>query len=104
MKKRSKFFSLGVVLLVIVLSIGGIAAASSHLRVEHSFVAGNLEFPEGIAIDKVGNKYVSLGPPFWFGTGLGEVWKFSPVGTGTRLVKFPGGPGPAGLAVDAPGN
>ena len=104
MKKLAKFFSLGAVLLLIVLLFGGYAAASGHLQTEYSFDPGNLEFPEGITIDKVGNMHVSLGPPFWFGGGFGEIWKISPDGTITTLVQFPGGPGPAGLAVDAPGN
>ena len=103
MIKKVRYFSLGLVLLIM-LVFGSYAAASSHMQTEYSFDPGNLEFPEGITIDKVGNMYVSLGPPFWYGGGFGEIWKISPDGTRTRLVQFPGGPGPAGLAVDAPGN
>jgi sugar lactone lactonase YvrE len=104
MRMRVRNVLVFVLLILIMLAVSGIASANGDVRVEHSFQAENLEYPEGIAIDKEGNIYVSLGPPFWFGTGLGEVWMFSPDGTGTRVVEFPGGPGPAGLAVDAPGN
>jgi sugar lactone lactonase YvrE len=104
MRMRVRNVLVFVLLILIMLAVSGIASANGDVRVEHSFQAENLEYPEGIAIDKEGNIYVSLGPPFWFGTGLGEVWMFSPDGTGRRVVEFPGGPGPAGLAVDAPGN
>lgn len=104
MRKRVKNVLVFLLLVIIILAVSGIASANGQVRVEQSFMAENLEYPEGITVDKAGNIYVSLGPPFWFGTGLGEVWKFSPDGSGTRVVEFPGGPGPAGLAVDAPGN
>lgn len=104
MRKRMKQVVIYLVLSIAVLAVSGIAAASGHVQVEQSFKAEDLRFPEGVTVDKEGNIYVSLGPPFWFGTGLGEVWKFSPDGNGTKVVDFPGGPGPAGLAVDAPGN
>ena len=54
------------------------------------------EYPEGVAVDKVGNVYVSLDD-------LGEVWKFTPYGEKTVLVAFDS-PGALGLAVDAIGN
>ncbi len=54
------------------------------------------EFPEGIAVDKSGNIYVSL-------DGLGQVRKISPDGSESLFVDF-GEAGALGLAVDAPGN
>ncbi len=56
--------------------------------------------PEGVAVDKVGNVYVSAG------TAAGvEVWKFSPSGQMSLLASLglPAG-GECGLAVDAEGN
>ena len=98
-----------VVLAVLVFSfavayVGIQAKANGQLEVIRSFNVENKELPEGITIDKTGNMYVSLGPPFFLGGGLGEVWKIDPDGNRTLLVEFPGGPGVAGLAVDAPGN
>jgi sugar lactone lactonase YvrE len=54
------------------------------------------ENPEGVAVDKTGNVYVSINP-------LGQVWKFAPDGSKSLLVDLPGS-GAAGLAVDATGN
>ncbi|MDX1449593.1 MAG: hypothetical protein R3246_11085 [Acidimicrobiia bacterium] len=80
--------------------------ASTHEPVEvvASFDASLGELPEGVALDKKGNIYVSLGPPFFVGGGYGEVRQISPDGTETTLVQYPSGPAPAGLAVDARGN
>jgi sugar lactone lactonase YvrE len=60
--------------------------------------------PESVAMDKEGNLYVSLGPPFFVEGGYGAVRKISPDGTEETLVEFPNGPAPAGLAVDASGD
>jgi sugar lactone lactonase YvrE len=73
-------------------------------EVVNSFDASRSELPEGIAIDKAGNIYVSLGPPLFVGGGFGEIWKISPDGTETTLAQFDGGPPAAGLAVDASAN
>jgi sugar lactone lactonase YvrE len=54
-----------------------------------------LDYPEGIALDKKGNIFVSL-------PRLGEVWRISPKGEQTVLCS--GLPEALGLAVDAPGN
>jgi sugar lactone lactonase YvrE len=54
------------------------------------------EIPEGVAVDKTGNVFVSI-------NSLGQVWKFTPDGTKSLLVDLPGA-GAAGLAVDAMGN
>lgn len=102
MKKIQKFVLFATVLLLVSMLFGS-TAAQGDLRVEYPFY-GDLEQPEGVTIDKEGNMYVTLGPPFFMGGGLGEVWKIGTDGTATKLVEFPGGPGPAGLAVDAPGN
>lgn len=81
------------------------AKAMGQVEVVTTFDAAMGELPEGVAIDKPGNIYASLGPPFFVGGGYGAVVKISPDGTETTiLTEFPTGPAPAGLAVDAPGN
>jgi len=55
---------------------------------------------EGVAVDKVGNVYVSVNMP----GGSDQIWKFAPSGEQSAWVDF-GVPGYAcGLAVDAVGN
>ena len=54
------------------------------------------EYPEGVAVDKVGNVYVSIDD-------LGQVWKFTPDGEQSVLADFEG-IGALGLAVDAVGD
>ncbi len=76
---------------------------ADKVEVVELFDASRSELPEGIAIDKAGNIYVSLGPPLFVGGGFGEIWKISPDGTETTLAQFEGGPPAAGLAVDAAG-
>lgn len=84
---------------------GSAAIENEGLQVVSAFVAEDGELPEGIAIDKPGNIYVTVGYPFWFPVdeSFGEVWKISPDGKKTVLHAFPGGPGPAGLAVSPSG-
>ncbi|HZD21897.1 MAG TPA: SMP-30/gluconolactonase/LRE family protein [Acidimicrobiia bacterium] len=55
------------------------------------------EFPEGVAVDKMGNVLVGFDSP------RGEVRKFTPTGEESLLIDF-GNPGVLGLAVDAVGN
>jgi len=99
-----------VILIVLIFAltvafIGIQAKGNGQLEAVKSFNAERGELPEGITIDKVGNMYVSLGPPFFVGGGYGAVWKLSPDGSETtELVEYPTGPAPAGLAVDASGN
>jgi sugar lactone lactonase YvrE len=108
MSRRTKYY--GVVILMIsllVIATIGIRAgalASNEVEVVRSFDAMLNELPEGLTIDKKGNIYVSLGPPFWFGPGDGQIRKISPDGTETVLADFPGGQGPAGVAVNARGD
>jgi sugar lactone lactonase YvrE len=70
------------------------------------FAASQAEFPEGVAVDKVGNVYVSIQQSL-FGTEplTDQIWRFSPSGAKTVLADFgsPGG-GRCGLAVDPEGN
>ena len=80
------------------------ASTVGPVEVVATFDASQGELPEGVALDKPGNIYVSLGPPFFVGGGYGEIRQIDPDGTETTLVQYPSGPAPAGLAVDAPGN
>jgi sugar lactone lactonase YvrE len=87
--------------MVIILGVAMQVAAGAQVEVVKSFDPLASELPEGIAVDKVGNIYVSLGAPLG---PYGEIRKISPDGDETTLIVFPEGPGPAGLAVDSPGN
>jgi sugar lactone lactonase YvrE len=64
--------------------------------VVRSYDYSQAELPEGVAVDKRGNLYVSLAPP-------GQIWKISPNGSESLLADFAEW-GSLGLAVDAPGN
>lgn len=85
-------------------TIGIQASANGQVEVVKAFDESPNHLPEGISLDKPGNIFVSLGPPFFVGGGYGAVLQISPDGTETTLVEYPNGPAPAGLAVDAPGN
>lgn len=76
---------------------GGIAGADEHVETFVAFDPAMAEFPEGIAVDKVGNAYVSM-------ILLGEIWKIAPDGSSSVFAQFDAPEvGPAGLAVDAAG-
>ncbi len=60
------------------------------------------ESPEGVAVDKVGNVYVSVLVSNLFSQ-HDEIWKFSPTGESTLLARFETAER-VGLAVDAMGN
>ena len=80
------------------LPIGIAAAASITVVVDFDPALG--ELPEGVAVDKTGNVFVTLAP-------LGRIEKITPAGTRSTYAQVapPGvGLGPLGLAVDAPGN
>jgi sugar lactone lactonase YvrE len=81
--------------------VGGSAtAASGAFPAYIPFDAAAGETPEGVAVDKRGNVYVSIGGGFG---ARGEIWKFTPAGEKSVLIDF-GTPGATGLAVDAVGN
>lgn len=107
MSEKMKYTGIVIALLSLItfVACGGQAKAMGQVEVVTTFDAATGELPEGVAIDKPGNIYVSLGPPFFVGGGYGAVVKISPDGTETTiLAEYPAGPAPAGLAVDAPGN
>ncbi len=58
------------------------------------------EFPEGVAVDKVGNVFASIGG---IGGPLGVIYQFAPSGEMSTLVDF-GSPSALGLTTDATGN
>jgi sugar lactone lactonase YvrE len=76
---------------------GGLAAASNHVETFVAFDASAGEFPEGIAVDKTGNVYVSL-------IVLNQIRKIDRGDAQSVLTSFDvPGTGPAGLAVDPTG-
>jgi sugar lactone lactonase YvrE len=89
--------SLVVCALALMLALPSLAAASGQVTWIRTYDPAAKEFPEGIAIDKQGNIFVSMAQ-------LGQIRKISPDGTETVFYQFPGTPGLLGLAVDAPGN
>ena len=103
---KKAYVVLAVLVFAFAVAYVGIQAKSNgQLEAVKYFNPEMGELPEGITIDKAGNMYISLGPPFFAGGGYGAVWKLSPDGTETTaLAEYPDGPAPAGLAVDAPGN
>lgn len=83
--------------LVVPVAVAG-AAVDVEVVVDYDIAAG--EQPEGVAVDKRGDVFVSISP-------LGEIRKIGRDGVESTLAKVvpPGsGFGPLGLAVDAPGN
>jgi sugar lactone lactonase YvrE len=107
MSGKMKYAGIVVALLSLItlVACSGQAKAMGQIEIVTTFDAAKGELPEGVAIDKPGNIYVSLGPPFFVGGGYGAMLKISPDGSEkTVLAEYPAGPAPAGLAVDAPGN
>jgi sugar lactone lactonase YvrE len=72
------------------------AAADDHVETFATFDPAAAEFPEGIAIDKTGNVYVSM-------IELDQIWKIDRSGSRSIVSEFAAGSGPAGLAVDPTG-
>lgn len=96
-KLRTLLAAIAVVTFALPVAIAG-AAVEVEVVVHYDAAAG--ELPEGVAVDKRGDVYVSLTP-------LGQVWKVDRDGSQSLLAQLvpPGsGAGIAGLAVDAPGN
>jgi sugar lactone lactonase YvrE len=106
MSNKTKFFGIVIVFVLLgtMVTVGIRANSIGNLEVVKAFEDSPNHLPEGITIDKPGNIYVSLGPPFFVGGGYGAVLRISPDGEGTILVEYPNGPAPAGMAVDASGN
>ena len=105
MSKRMKYFGIAIAMICLgaIVTACSQASASGEVEVVKSFDGSLGELPEGIAIDKTGNIYVSLGLPGFAGGTSGEIWKINSDGTESVLVEF-NVPPAAGLAVDAPGN
>jgi sugar lactone lactonase YvrE len=104
MSGKSKIGKISLLLILITvlaaLSITTVLA-DEHVSTLFTFNPAFGELPEGVAVDKVGNVYVSLAP-------LSKIVKFSPKGEITDFAFLPT-PSPfafglLGLAVDAPGN
>lgn len=72
----------------------GLAVATGHVDTVVSFDPAAGEFPEGIAVDKTGDVYVSLLP-------RDEIRRIAPDGTQATHAFLPPGATPAGLAVAA---
>ena len=84
--------------LLLIPAVVASAAVDTTVVVDYNPAAG--ELPEGVAVDKRGDVFVSLSP-------LGQVRKIDRDGSETTLAQIvpPGvGNGVVGLAVDAPGN
>jgi sugar lactone lactonase YvrE len=86
-----------LLIIITLLVMPVLAIAAAQVIVVEAFDPALFEFPEGIAIDKQGNIFVSLTVP-------GQVRRIAPDGSETTLHQFAAGAMPAGLAVDAPGN
>lgn len=95
--KHSAFLS--VALCALLAQPVGNAHAGGNFPGFIPFDASQGEFPEGVAADKVGNVYVSIGGPV---SPRGEIWNFTPSGEKSLLIDL--GTPAIGLAVDAIGN
>jgi sugar lactone lactonase YvrE len=91
------FLAVAAAALLLPAAVAG-AAVESLVVVDYDLDAG--EQPEGVAVNKRGDVYVSLAP-------LGQVWRIDRDGTQEMLaqvVPAAAGNGVLGMAVDAPGN
>ena len=90
---------MATVLMAGAVSVGAGALPKGEIDLVISFDTNLGEHPEGVAVDKSGNVFVSM-------TYLGEIWKITP--HGDLSVFYSGldstGFGVLGLAVDSPGN
>jgi sugar lactone lactonase YvrE len=90
----------GVVAVAAFVSLAAVASAAVAVEVVVDYDSAVGEHPEGVAVDKRGDVFVTMTP-------LGQVRKYAPDGSELLRVQLvpPGsGLGLAGLAVDAPGN
>jgi sugar lactone lactonase YvrE len=101
---RKRRIALTTALLVVAALVVPVATAGAagHAEIVTTFDAEAGELSEGVAVDKIGNVFVSLAP-------LGQVLKFAPGSSDFELFgSIPGwtgeGAGLLGLAVDAKGN
>lgn len=94
---------LGVTVVGVAVGAGFAPAVSANpggdVEVVHAFDDPR-QLPEGVAPDRRGNTYVTLGPPFFTGVGYGAVVKIDANGSRTTLAEFPEGPAPAGVIAD----
>ena len=88
-----------VFLIFVSLTLPLTVSASGGVETLVTFNPAASEFPEGVAVDKTGNVYVSVTP-------IGQIRRFAPDGSQSLLATLPatGQFGPTGLAVDASGN
>ena len=94
--------------------LAGFAFCFSVEAQPNSIRGGNAPFPsfipfseaggEGVAVDKVGNVYVSVSTMTAGQDWRDQVWKFSPSGEMSVLADLGAASGSSGLAVDAEGN
>lgn len=89
--------SILICVLALLLVLPNLAAAGGPIDWVKAYDPAAGELPEGIAIDKVGNIFVSMSP-------IGQVRKIGRDGAEKLFYQFDEGAGLAGLAVDAPGN
>ncbi len=82
-----------VALLGAALALPGQLAGADHVQSFVTFDPAAAEYPEGVAVDKRGDVYVSL-------TLRDEIRRIDATGIQTVLAEFLPGTGPAGLAVD----
>ena len=105
MKSRSRFIVIATMISILASLLASMPTMAQAKKPDQSLSSVRLynalkgEFPEGIAVDKTGNLFVSINT-------LGQIWKIKPDGTETLLLTIP----PVdksmafGIAVDAPGN